>query len=181
MTAGLKTSMVVILLALVCGVSLSLAEQQEANKPPLAFPVKDVKLKIVGATFVSRLQGVSKRFEATRPEKFRGVVLTVEVRKPAGMELTFVAQDFNLHYRYGAKSDVSRCQGLSTFSVQKDIDRPMKLINNVGRMSTGISTVKAKIVFIDLFFQYMERDTSKLHLFVAQPVSASFQTKGWEG
>ena len=180
MTTRFKTSMVVLSLALVCGVSLALAQQRGASEPPLMFPVNDVKLKIIGATFVTKVQGVSNRFEETQLDKFRGLVLTLEVTKPAGRELTFVAQDFNLHYYYGEKSDVSRCQGLSTFSTQQDVDRPMKLVKNVGRMSTGISTVKAETVFVDLFFQFMEPDTSKLHLFVAQPVGTSFQTTGWK-
>ncbi len=66
------------------------------------------------------------------------------------------------------------------FSKSQDVDRPMKLIRNAGSMTTGTSTIKGSTFYMDLFFQNMEPDTRDLHLFVAQPVGASFSAKGWK-
>lgn len=181
MTKRLATAMVVAFLVLAGGVSLSLAQQERANEPPLPLQIKDVQFRIVEATFVNKLETADARFEETELDLYRGLVLTVQVKKAAGSELTLVAQDFPLHYRYGAKSDVARCEGLSTFSKQEDVDRTMSLYpGGLGRSSTGLSTTKAGTIYVDMFFQFMEPDTSELYLFVAQPVGATFETTGWE-
>jgi hypothetical protein len=180
MTTRRKVTVMVLSLALVCAASSLLAQKVWAADPPLAFPANDVSLRIVGATFVTKLEGMTNRFEESEPDEYRGLVLTVEVRKPAGEEVTFIGQDFTLHYRYGDSSDVSPCNGLSTFSAEKDVDRQMKLFRRVGRVTTGLSTTQAEIVYVDMFFQYMEAETSDLYLFVAQDSGASFRTSGWK-
>ncbi len=181
MISRLATTMIVAFLALAGGVSISLAQQERASEPPLALQVKDVQFRIVGATFVSKLQALNVRFSESKMDRYRGLVLTVEIKKAPGSELALVAQDLPLHYRYGTKSDVAQCQGLSTFSKQEDVDRAMSLYTQgLGRSSTGLSTTKAGIVYVDMFFQFMEPETSELHLFVAQPVGAAFETTGWE-
>ena len=179
-----RTAILLALVVFLCLVSCPQAQQlaDVANTPPpLALQSRDVKIEIVDATFVRKLEGVSTKFEESQPDKFRGLVLTVKVKKPAGSGLTFVAQDFTLHYRYGQSSDVAKCFGLSSFSVDKNVDRPMSLwTHGIGRSSTGLATTKAETLFIDLFFQYMEPETSELHLLVAQPLAKSFQTSGWK-
>jgi len=168
-------------LIVVCGVYLAFAQWGGASQPPLCLAVKDVKLRIVEATFVTKLEGVSSRFEEQKPDQFRGLVLTIEVKKPAGGDLTLVAADYALHYRYGDSSDVAPCHGLSTFSTRKDEDRPMNLFKSgYGRTTTGLSTTKAETVFVDVFFMNMEPETSEIHLLVAQPVGATFRTTGWK-
>jgi len=168
-------------LALVVG-SVTIASAPAPKAPPDALDVTKAKFQIVGATFVTKVQGANAtRFEESQLDKFRGLILTVQVTKPAGEELTLFAQDFVLHYRFGDKTDVARCQGLSGFSGQMDVDRPMSLFaNGIGRTTTGLSTTKLDTMYLDLFFQFMEPNTSDIHLFVAQPTGAWFQTNGWK-
>lgn len=174
---------VLALVALMAGVSLSSAQQGDAAAaPPFVLSMEDLQFRIADATFVSEYQGANgSSFKETQMDQYRGLVLTVEVRKPAGKELTLVAQDISLHYNYGTSSDVAGCFGLSAYSAEKDADRAMSLYpGGYGRSATGLSTTKASVVYVDMFFQNMEPSTSQLHLFIAQPVGASFETTGWE-
>ena len=168
---------IMVLLLLFAGPSFA---GDTTETPPDSLDLKKVKFTIVDTLFVSELSGIRKRFKEPKTDKYRGLVLTVKVQKPAGQAVRLIAQDFSLHYRYGSKSDVARCNGISTFSKSQDVDRPMKLIVNVGSMTTGSSTTKATTFYTDLFFQNMEPDTRDLHLFLAQPIGASFTTKGWK-
>jgi hypothetical protein len=174
-----RIPMVVALLALGAGFpAISVAQ---SDGPPNILAVGKLKIQIVGATFMAKMTGANASYEETQPDNFRGLVVTLQVKKPAGEELTFYAQDFVLHYRFGKQTDVARCQGLSTFSTQQDADRTMMLYRTgIGSLSTGLATTKADVVYVDLFFQYMEPGTSDIHLFIAQPVGASFKTDGWK-
>jgi len=179
-TKRLAATMAVTFLVLAGGVSLW-AQQERTDEPSPPLRLKDVQFRIVGAAFVSKLEATDARFTETQLDLYRGLVLTVEIKKAPGSELTLVAQDLPLHYRYGTKSDVARCQGLSTFSKQQDVDRAMSLYpGGLGRSTTGLSTTKAGTVYVDMFFQYMEPETSELYLFLAQPASAVFETEGWD-
>ena len=181
MTSRIATAIVLAALALAGGGSFAPAGAGQPSGPPLLLPVEDVHFRIVGATFVSELQGTSTRFQETRLEKYRGLVLTVEIKKTPGEQLTLVAQDLALHYRYGTNSDVASCYGLSTFSKEEDTDRAMNLYRaGWGRTTTGLSTTKLGVVYVDMFFQNMEPETSDLFLLVAQPVGAYFKTSGWK-
>jgi len=169
-----------------CGIAL-LLQAAGADEPVPAKPVPGlldlgkVKLEIVSATFVRELKGNNASYAETRPEKFRGMIATLKVQKPAGAELTLNAPDLVLHYTYGAKADVARCYGLSGFSTMLEVDRPMNLfIHGSGGVSTGVSTIRASVVYVDAFFQHMEPDTAELHLLVAQPAGAFFKTDGWK-
>jgi hypothetical protein len=166
---------------LVCVAGVASAQMARMPKAPLVFPSDSVNLKIVNAVFLKTLQGIDARFDETEPDKYRGLVITVEVTKPAGEALELRAQDITLHYHYdGDEYDVAPCQGLSTFSAEQMIDRPMNLFKIRGTARTGIATMSAQKLYIDMFFQYMEPTTSDIHLMVAQPVGASFVTDGWE-
>lgn len=174
-----------ILLALVVGgvvfVQAAFGQAGNGAPPPFMTDLGSLDIEIVGATFVAKLDGVNARFEESQSDMFRGLVLTLRIKKPAAQELTLVAQDLALHYSYGRGVDVAKCQGLSAFSSQRDVDRPITLYRlGLGRVTTGIATTKSDVVFIDAFFQYMEPGTSDLFLFVAQPVGASFKTNGWK-
>lgn len=139
-----------------------------------------VKLEIVDVTFVRKLDGVNGLFEEPEPAKYRGMLVTLRVTKPAGEELHLLAPDFTLHYRYGDSSDVSPCRGMSMFSTSPDVDRPVKFFTNgYGTMTTGAATQKAATLYIDLFFENLEADTRDIHLLVAQPTGLSFNTRGW--
>ncbi len=176
MTARIGTVIMAAFLVLVGGMSL---RQAEAAQPPLAIDVDEVSFRIVDATFVLKLDGVDETFEETEEDEYRGLVITVEIKKRAGEQLTLCAQDFPLHYHYGKKSDVAKCQGLSTFSSVRDVDRTMNLYSGgLGRSSTGLSTTKKSTVYVDIFYQFMEPDTTDMHLLVAQPVGATYQCSG---
>ena len=156
------------------------AQASGTGEPPMAFNVKEVTIRIVSATFVSSLEGVNARYN-DESSKYRGLVLTVEVKKSADSVLTCFSQDFTLHYRYGNQSDIVRCVGMSTFSAQQDVDRPMTFFaSGQGRAATGLSTTKLSTLYLDLFFQGLEPETSDVHLLVAQPIGASFKTTGWK-
>lgn len=177
----LRSAAVILSLAVVCGVSISFAALAGNDKePPYLLSADDVKFEIVGASFVAKLQGLTNRFEENDLDKYRGLVVTVKITKPADEELTLVAQDLTLHYHFGESADVSRCQGISTFTKEKDVDRIMRFYNNVGSATTGTATTKLTTIYVDLFFQYMEPNTSDIHLFVARPADASYQTSGWD-
>jgi hypothetical protein len=170
-------------LCLVLGNALILgrAPALEAGGVPDLVDLKKVNLAVVEAYFVTKLHGGVTRFEETKPDKYRGLVLTLKITKPAGEPLSLREADLVLHYRRGSSSDVARCFGLSGFSTSRDVDRPMSLHQNgTGMSETGPATTKAETIYVDVFFQYMESDTSELHLLVAQPVGASFTTKGWK-
>lgn len=149
---------------------------------PDSVDLNSVKFKIVGAYFVDTLQGVNAKWRDTSDGKYRGLVLTVEVKKPAQKALSLHANDFSLHYYYGKDStDVSPCHGVSGFSTVKGVDRPMKL-SQTGRVAseTGAATSSADTVYVDLFFQGFEPNTRELHLLMAQPCAAPFSTSGWK-
>ena len=63
MTTRLETTCLAVSLASVCSVCLSWSQQDGASDVPLAFPVQSAKVRIVDATFVTKLEGVTNRFE----------------------------------------------------------------------------------------------------------------------
>lgn len=157
------------------------AQDKEKLVAPLVLNTNKVKIEITDVAFVKELDGAVGRFQETDPEKYRGVVVTLSIHKAAGESLTLLAQDFCLHYRYGNQVDVAPCIGLSTFATTQDAERPMKFFaRGRGTATTGASTAKSETVYVDVFFQNMEKDTSDIHLLVAQPIGASFKTQGWK-
>ena len=155
--------------------------QEAKQNAPRSLDLSKVKIRIVDVAFVKELTGVNATYRQKNPDKYRAAILTLEVKKPAGESITIQAQDLALHYSYGSNADVSKCSGLSTFSSTKDVDRPMSLYAmGYGSVATGTATTKGDVVFIDVFFDTIEPDVSKLHLLVAQPIGASLETKGWQ-
>ena len=148
--------------------------------PPGWTDVKKVSFAIVDALFVKHLDAVNATFDQG-DNKYRGVVITMEITKPAGEQITLEACDFTLHYRYGDGSDVAPCKGISAFSTDTGVDRPMQL-SSVGRVSStsGTATTKDDSIYVDLFFDGMESTTSELYILYATPVTSGFETSGWE-
>lgn len=140
-----------------------------------------LKVEIASAVFLTSLDSDGAEFNETRPDQYRGLVVTVRLTKPAGSELTLHPADFSLHYRRaGGEYDVAPCHGISSFSTAAEVDRAMSFFSGGwGSVSTGASTLGADTVYADLFFQNMESDTRELHVLVAQPVGARFATPGW--
>ena len=147
---------------------------------PGSIDLAKVKFEIVDAIYVRELHGANnRRFEESEPDTYRGIIVTVKVTKPADESLRMAVQDVSLHYKYGENFDIAACSGLSQFSTDKEVDRPMNLYTRYGFTSTGTYTRQSEVVYVDAFFQNMESDTRELYLSVAQPVSDPFSTPGW--
>jgi len=168
-------------LALVLALGL-FAVPAAAGEAPGVADLGKTRFRMVDVLFVKELQATNASFKQKNPDKFRGMLLTVEVKKPAGQALTLYAQDFSLHYYYaGTKFDVAPCQGISAFSTTKDADRALRLSAQCRLSSnTGAATMRADTVYVDLFFDFFEPDTSELHLLIGQPVGMGFKTRGWK-
>ena len=167
------------LLTLAAGLCMP-ALAQNPN-PPDVFDLSKVKFQIVDATFVTKLDSAKAQFTESKPDQYRGLIVTVKIAKAAGAELALTCQDIALHYRYGLQTDVARCYGLSNYSILQNEDRVMALYSQGwGKSITGPVATKSDTVYIDLFFQNMEPETSDLYLFMAQPTGAHFTTPGWK-
>jgi len=178
----LRHRYVVAAVALVLvGLGLTAQAGAQGESIPGVVDLSRVKVEIVSALFVTSLDGAEAEFNETRPDQYRGLVVTVRVVKPAGHEVTLHPADLALHYRRaGGDYDVAPCHGISNFSAVAEVDRTMSFFSaGWGRVSTGVSTLGADTVYADLFFQNMEPDTRELHVLVAQPVGARFTTPGW--
>lgn len=176
----MKRITVLVLCVLLQGAALGVRAAPPMDRGD-ALDVKRAKVTIESVLFVTELSGINARFKETQPDNYRGMVLTAKIAKPAGEPLTLYAQDVVLHYNYGSKNDVARCTGLSTFSLTNDADRPMQFSSSgLVSATTGVNTLKATEIYVDLFFQNMESDTSQVELYVAQPIGARYIAKGWK-
>ena len=179
MKIPLKAIAISALLILTIGLSMPACARNP--NPSDIFDLSKVNFQIVDATFVTKLDGLKAQFAETKPDQYHGLEVTLLITKAAGDELTLTCQDINLHYRFGQQSDIARCYGLASYSTRQDEDRAMVLYSQGwGKSTTGLATTKSGTVFIDVFFQNMEPDTSDLYLFIAQPTSAHFTTPGWK-
>ena len=176
--------LLVVLLTLGIAVTTSAQHVEQKNAPDV-LDLDRVGLRIVDVFYAKELKGVNASYEQKSPEKYRAILVTVEVTKPAGEELTLYAQDFSLHYYYTdegeTESDIAPCQGISVYSTSLKVDRPLYL-SRQGRKSstTGTASTKEETIYVDLFFDYFEPTTSEIYLMVARPVVAPFKTEGWQ-
>jgi hypothetical protein len=161
--------------------SLSVPAFAQNSNPSDVVNLSKVKFQIVNATFVTKLNSPKAQFTQSNPDRYHGLLVTVQVTKSAGEALTLTCQDIALHYRYGQQSDIARCFGLSSFAPQLNEDRTMELYSEGwGKSTTRLATTLSDTVYIDVFFKNMEADTSDLYLFIAQPTGAHFTTRGWK-
>lgn len=177
----LRAWVLAVPLVLLCCVALLIAEIGLTRDVPGLFRLdEDVQVKIYNVSFVRDYDGILRRFRASRPDRFRGAVVTLEISKPAGKRIALHVADLSLHYyRDQAEDyDVAPCDGLSTFSVAPDVDRPMQFARWL-RQSTGASTTRASVVYIDAFFQNMEPGTNDMWLCIAQPATPRYTSTGW--
>jgi hypothetical protein len=164
------------------GLASAPAPAQSAGSPtPGLADFARLRFQIVDALFVTQYDGVTSRYDEKEPAKFRGLLLTVRVEKPAGEELQLEGRDFSLHYTRDDSYDVASVDGLSAFSTSKDTDRPMRL-SYTARLTakTGVAATKAAVVYVDMFFLQMEPDTRDLHLLAARPIGTQYRTNGWK-
>jgi len=167
--------------SLTLAIGLYLPAIAQNPNPSDVFDLSKVNFQIVDATFVTKLDSQKAQFAETKPDQYHGLIVTLRIAKTAGEELTLTCQDIALHYRYGQQSDIARCYGLSSYTTRQDEDRAMALYSQGwGKSITGPVATKSDTVYIDLFFQNMEPETSDLYLFMAQPTGAHFTTPGWK-
>jgi len=173
---------VVLVAAVLIGLGAVVVRSQEAEPgvPALLNPA-DTRFEIVDATFITELTGDNADYAEKKPDQYHALVATVKVTKPAGRALTLHPADFALHYRRASGDhDVAPCNGISTFSTDRGVDRTMSFFSaGFGSVSTGVTTQKSDVLYTDLFFQNMEPDTRELYLLVAQPVGAHLVVSGW--
>jgi hypothetical protein len=167
--------------SLTLAIGLYLPAIAQNPNPSDVFDLSKVNFQIVDATFVTKLDSQKAQFAETKPDQYHGLIVTLRIAKTAGEELTLTCQDIALHYRYGQQSDIARCYGLSSYTTRQDEDRSMALYSQGwGTSTTGLATTKSGTVYIDVFFQNMESNTSDLYLFIAQPTGAHFTSRGWK-
>ncbi len=161
--------------------SLPVAPEVGARSIPGLLDFSKLKIEIVAANFVTEYGGITSRYTTDKPEEHRGLVLTLRISKPADTPVKLHVADIALHYYYGNKYDVAPCKGVSSFSTELKTDRPMKFSKvGFGSTSTGIFSMQAGVVYVDLFFRSMEPNTGNLYLLIAQPVGISFKTEGYK-
>ena len=173
------------LVVIVVGLALAGLGRGEAASQgggaPGVMDLEKVKVEIVEATFVTELDGGKAQYKERQPDKYRGMLLTLRVTKPAGMPLKLFAPDLVLHYWRGEQAEVSRCFGLSAFSAEQGMDRPMRLFRlGYGLTVTGQATVKAGVLYVNAFFDNIEPDIREMHVLVTQSVGATLATNGWQ-
>ena len=178
MKVTLKSIVNSALLAFAAGLAMPALAQNPT--PSEVIDLSKVRLQIVDATFVTKLDSAKAKFEESKPNQYHGLIVTVRVTKTAGEQLTLTCQDINLHYRFGKESDIARCYGLSSYTTQQFEDRIMSLYSQGwGKATTGLAATRSDTVYIDVFFQNMEPQTRDLYLFISQPTGAHFTTAGW--
>ncbi|MEE8580945.1 MAG: hypothetical protein V3T33_05075 [Myxococcota bacterium] len=171
-----------VALAILCTTGIGSAEDATVpSRPvPTLLRLDQVAIQLVDARFVTEYEGTDNRYEAGEPDEYRAVVITLELTKQAGQKVVLSAPDLALHYYHGDSTDVLPCNGISGFSTERDTDRPMVLLERgYGRSVTGVATAKAEKVYVDVFFDYLEPDTTDLYLLLAQPVGGGYGTRGW--
>jgi len=154
---------------------------------PYLVPSGRVKMGIARIVYTDEVQGIDgnrMRLSQEKKKHFRLAVVTIRVRKPAGMRLTLAAADLTIHYYHGAQADVTPCEGISTFNSSLAADRPMKLATVQGpgwvRQTTGARSTQNSEVYIDAVFAMMEPDTRECWICVGRPTATEpFVSQGW--
>ncbi len=164
------------------------ALERAARDCPLVVPLgQDIRAEVVAVSFPDEVQGVGgrrMRVGDDRREKFRLGLVTIKITKPAGAALTLAAADVTLHYYHGDHAEVAPCEGLSTFSMTNDAERPMELSESDGpgflKQSTGARATAADVLYVDAVFYGMEPDSNECWICIAQPVQrGGFRSGGW--
>jgi hypothetical protein len=150
--------------------------------PPEVLDLSKVSFQIINVTFMSKLEGGNKKnFLETDLATYRGLVVTLRITKVAGAELTLPCMDINLHYRYGDQHDIANCHVLSNFTTQQYEGRTLNLWpGGWGRVTTGAAATTSSTVYIDVFFEHLEPNTSDLYILIAQPTGSHFTSQGWK-
>lgn len=184
-----RTAARMILLAL-CGLVCSAMAGEPAapaKAPALIIPLDQVKIEIANVKFEVEVQGVDgpMRVPEDKRDKFRLALVTLRIRKPAGMKLTFAGADLTFHYYHGSDPEVAPAEGISGFTTSIEDFRPLKLWQSVGgcgwiKQTTNPRVSEAAEIYLDALFYLIEPNIRECWIGVAQPVQqAPFVTKGW--
>ena len=145
---------------------------------PHLVDLQQVKMEVAQIIFVDLVDGAGGtrlRVPDDQRDKFRIAVVTVRVKKPAGMRIEMAAADLTLHYYHGTEVEVAPCEGISAFATVLDIDRQVNLARMPGpgwvKMTTMPRSTQATEVYFDAVFDKVEPDTREVWLCVAQPTT----------
>ena len=101
----------------------------------------------------------------------------LKITKPAGRHLSVAACDLTLHYFYGEDTEATPCEGISTITETREVERPMKLPTVSGpgfvKMTTGVKATQASVVYMDAVFAYVEPGVRECWICVAQPATTT--------
>lgn len=150
-------------------------------------PASGIRCEVVEARFVTEVEGVAGnalRVPKERLHLFRVALITLKITKPAGQKLTLAAADLALHYNHGERVEVAPCEGISSFGIRQDDDRPLKLPPMSGpgftKSTTSARATQAAVVYLDAVFGAIEPDIRSLWVAVGQPVTEEpFDVDGW--
>ena len=163
--------------------SASASPAQALSQVPGTTSLKGLRLDVVGVRFLTQLTGDNADFNQTDDlDKYRGAVVTLKVTKPAGTELTLHAADLPIHYWRGQREayDVLPCHGMSSFSTDANADRAMSLYaGSWGKQATEAGTTAAPVIYVDLFYELIEPDISRIYILFARQIGNGLKTAGW--
>lgn len=150
-------------------------------------PASGIRCEVVEARFVTEVEGVAGnalRVPKERLHLFRIALVTLKITKPAGQKLTLAAADLSCHYYHGDSVEVAPCEGISSFGMRKDDDRPLSLPPMSGpgftKSTTSARATQAAVVYLDAVFGFIEPDVRDLWVAVGQPITEEpFAVDGW--
>lgn len=137
-----------------------------------------VKMEVTNIIFMDKLQGIGGRsltIPDDKHDQWRLGVVTIKITKPAGSRLTLAAADLTLHYYHGDKTEVAPCEGLSTFSLEDNVDRPVEFSPSMGpgfvKQTTGARATQESVIYLDAIFCFIEPDTTEIWVCVGRPIT----------
>ena len=174
-------------LALVALAGASLA--QSSREAPLVLDFQQgIKAELVSLTFVKVVTDGTRNMKVPDDKlgKYRLAVATIKVSKPAGTQLTLACADLTLHYYHAGETEVTPCEGMSSFTSALDADREITLSSTNGpgflKKNTATRATEAAVVYVDALFGSMEPDTREAWIAVGQVADRNrpFISKGWQ-
>ena len=139
--------------------------------PAYSVDARSLTFTIVRAVFVQELEGCGAKFVEPKPEKYRGLVVTVRIAHTSA-EFVLRAQDFTLHYDWGRDAqDVAPCAGLSACSAKPDEQRDMVFCAHNINLSREVKPTSTEC-YVHMFFTDFEASTRQIRLHLATPVAA---------
>jgi hypothetical protein len=162
---------------------------QSSREAPLVLEFQQgIKAELVSLTFMKEVTDGTRRMRVPddKVAKFRLAVATIKITKPAGTQFTLACADLTLHYYHAAETEVTPCEGMSSFTSSLDSDREVSLSTTNGpgflKKTTATRSTEAAVVYVDALFGSMEPDTREAWIAVGQVSDRNrpFISKGWQ-